>query len=908
MVDGPPDSGIDDDATLGSSVTGGVGDVTEGRRAAKLGDTIGRYVLLRPIASGGMGQVWAAWDPELDRNVAVKLLLPRKSGREEREALVREARALARLSHPHVVQVYDVGTWGDEVWVALEYLGGTPLDRWVKASPRSWSEVLAVVLDAGRGLAAAHVAGLVHLDVKPGNVVVGDDDVVRVLDFGLARRVASDSSPTDTGARSVGETAERMPRPAVGTIGYIAPELLLGGEPEERCDQFGFCVMAWEALVGVRPFSGRRRAEYERAVVSGAIGEPPPGTRVPARVLRVLRRGLAPRPEHRFPDMHTLLFALERARVSWTSRLAVPVGFGIAAVAGFVVLRPPSVEPPACDGGHAELAAVWTPERRAAVASAFAATREPYADSAWTTVDASLAGWGERWAAALDATCTSAAVRHEISEEVEQRKNACLRDQLLAVDAMASVFVAADHDVVERAAAAVRALPDPDACDDLDRLGHVDSSPREQGAARRLALARALLQAHRVGQAVEVVRALASDAEASEAHGTAAAAHFVWGSAETRRGAIEDAVGHFHRAVWAAELAGDDELRAESFTELVYTTGHLGHDFVRAHWYARQAAEIMTRIGATSGPRSMLEANVGTVLADEGRYGESVARYRDAIAMRLAAGFGADDVFATLMNNLGGAYQAQADYGAAAAWFTQAYALRVVLSGPDHPDVADVLVNQGNVLQLLGQDDAALADYTRAIEIVERTRGVDEPSLRIVHNDIAVVLAKLGRNDEALAHYRESLRLWRVLDEQHPMIGVVKHNIAEIQTTLGRYDDALVLEHEALDVLRRAYPAGHPYLVAVLSGIGRSELASGDADAAIAPLRAALDMAAHVEADPQLEGEANFALGQALDRVGRDRVLVAGHVRRARALLVEIGARGKPLLDELDAWTAARGI
>jgi tetratricopeptide (TPR) repeat protein len=260
------------------------------------------------------------------------------------------------------------------------------------------------------------------------------------------------------------------------------------------------------------------------------------------------------------------------------------------------------------------------------------------------------------------------------------------------------------------------------------------------------------------------------------------------------------------------------------------------------------------------------------------------------------------------MNNLGAAYLAQADHGAAAAWFSQAYVMRVVLAGPDHPDVGDVLVNQGNVLQMLGHEDAALAHYTRALEVVARTRGADEPSLRIVHNDIAVLLAKRGRNDEALAHYRESLRLWRVLDEQHPMLGVVRHNIAEIHTALGRHDEALALEHAAFVGLQRAYPGGHPYLVAVLAGIGRAELARDQPRAAIAPLRAALDMAAHVEADPHTEGDAAFALAQALDRLGREPALVHAHARRARVIFGELGARAQPQLAALDAWTAAREI
>lgn len=905
MIDRRSGSGIDDDATLGNSAARGVDDGGEARRTPKLGDTIGRYVLLRPIASGGMGLVWAAWDPELDRNVALKLLLPRKGGRTEREALVGEARALARLSHRHVVQVYDVGTWGEEVWVALEYLGGASLDRWVKARPRAWSETLELLLDAGRGLAAAHASGLVHLDVKPGNVVVADDGVVRVLDFGLARRVQAEALSSDTGdVRS--ERREHGTRAAVGTVGYIAPELMLGADADARCDQFGFCVMAWEALVGVRPFGGRGRSEYERAVLQGGVADPPAGTRVPRRVLRVLRRGLARRPDLRFADMDALLLALTRARTSWPARVAMPAALGAAALGAIAIVRGRADDVPACDGGRAEFSAVWTPERRTAIERAFAATSEPYASSAWATVAAEIATWGDEWVGALDGACASATSRPEAAQEVERLETACLRDQLLAVDALAGVFVVADRVVVENAGAAARALPDPAACSDPDHLVRVDALREDGDAARRLAQAHAQLQSYRLSSAIELAHAIATRAEADQTPGIAAAAHLVVGRAESRRGAVDESIAALHRAVWAADLAGDDELRADAFVELVFSAGHLGHDLARGRWYAREASEIMTRIGATSDSRSVLEANLGAVSADEGRYAESVARYRHAIDMRVAAGFAADDVLATLANNLGGAYLAQADHGAAAAWFTQAHALRVVLSGPDHPDVADVLVNLGNVLYALGQPEAALAHLERAVDVLVRTRGPDDPTLRVVHNDLAVVLAELGRNDDALAHYRESLRLWRRLDERHPMIGVVQHNIAEIHVASGRHHEALALEREAFTVLQRAYPEGHPYVATVLAGIGEAELARGKSVRALPPLRAALDMIAHVEADPQLEGDVSFRLARALTSLDREPTIARAYERRAREIYARLGPRTRTQLAALDAWVAAR--
>src|SRR3954453_18295126 len=155
------------------------------------GSAVGRYVVLERIGSGGMGVVYAAYDPELDRKVALKLLRPDRAGAVGEAALrlQREAQAIARLSDPHVVAVYDAGTLGEQVFVAMEFVEGRTLREWLKAEPRSWSEILKAFLAAGRGLAAAHDAGLVHRDFKPDNVLLGGDGRVKVADFGLARPV-----------------------------------------------------------------------------------------------------------------------------------------------------------------------------------------------------------------------------------------------------------------------------------------------------------------------------------------------------------------------------------------------------------------------------------------------------------------------------------------------------------------------------------------------------------------------------------------------------------------------------------------------------------------------------------------------------------------------------------------------
>jgi serine/threonine protein kinase len=176
------------------------GEVSPGREISEMSpraglltraDAIDRYTVLTLVGSGGMGDVYAAYDPQLDRKVAIKLLRARPHGRDDegQRRLMREAQAIAKLSHPNVVVVYDAGTFQDQVFVAMEFVDGHTLRYWTQAEARPWPEVLKVFGDAGRGLAAAHEKGIIHRDFKPDNVMIGADGHVRVMDFGLARMV-----------------------------------------------------------------------------------------------------------------------------------------------------------------------------------------------------------------------------------------------------------------------------------------------------------------------------------------------------------------------------------------------------------------------------------------------------------------------------------------------------------------------------------------------------------------------------------------------------------------------------------------------------------------------------------------------------------------------------------------------
>jgi WD40 repeat protein/serine/threonine protein kinase len=282
---------------------------------------IAHYTVIGTLGSGGMGIVYVAQDQQLGRRVALKLLRHATASEVARARLQREAQAMARLSHPNVVTVHEVGTFRGQVFLAMEFVGGANLRAWLHMRKRSWRETIATFIQAGEGLAAAHDAGIIHRDFKPDNVLVGDDGRVRVADFGLAHGLdldheeptpdSHDSSPSNSGIPL--DTPLTETGTIVGTPAYMAPEQHESTTKiDARCDQFAFCVALWEGLYGKRPFPGAGLAELRLALKENRIQHPADPGDVPPWLHRVILRGLAIDPNNRWPSMRELLVALAR--------------------------------------------------------------------------------------------------------------------------------------------------------------------------------------------------------------------------------------------------------------------------------------------------------------------------------------------------------------------------------------------------------------------------------------------------------------------------------------------------------------------------------------------------------------------------------------------------------------------
>ncbi|MBL4683425.1 MAG: serine/threonine protein kinase, partial [Nannocystaceae bacterium] len=398
---------------------------------------IGRFRISGELGRGGMGQVLAGFDAQLERKVAIKLL-HKEIGAEHSARLEREAKALAKLSHPNVVQVYEVGIHEDRLFVAMELVKGATLRAWLGDGKRSVAEVLALFVAAGRGLAAAHDAGLIHRDFKPDNVLVGDDGRPRVLDFGLARehwRRSEEPDPVsgppavqlddqlddqlDQLDDQLGWLDTRQPTmltsvgAILGTPAYMSPEQFMGAATSPATDQFSFCVALWEALYGERPFGGESMRALAAAVLSGRIDAAK--HRGPARLRRAVERGLATDVERRWPDMDALLAELEHIRTAPLRRkrsAVVGVALAIAAfTGGWSLLRDPAgvtsvagSGPIACPPAAQRTAGIWDDETRARLASRWG-DGPAYIRQWWQFESTMLDDWVADWTRIYEGSC-----------------------------------------------------------------------------------------------------------------------------------------------------------------------------------------------------------------------------------------------------------------------------------------------------------------------------------------------------------------------------------------------------------------------------------------------------------------------------------------------------------------------
>ncbi len=871
----------------------------------------GRYVLGEPIGAGGMGEVYSAFDPTLQRSVALKLVNPRgEDTRDAEERLRREARALARLSHPNVVPVFDVGTLDRRVFVAMERVDGQSLRSWIRQRTRPWREVLGVLLEAGRGLAAAHRAGVVHRDFKPSNVMVGEDGRARVLDFGLAFQVAidSESSVHDSESVSLRVPSDDLTETGVilGTPSYMAPEQFLGHEVDACCDQFAFCVTAYLLLYDHKPFAGQSLPELRRAVLAGPPLPPPRRSRVPRRVWRALRRGLARAPTERYPTMDDLLLALERAargrgRVGLT---AAVVGVGV--LLGGLALASRDAHDERCGDVEPRAEAVWGDERRQLVHEAFEATGLPYASAAWGEVDERLTQYVEGWVATRQAACREA-IDGVVATAGFDRRIACLERGLARAAALAQALERSDVRVVEHAVAALSSLPLVADCDDDAELARAEIPPElaPQAAAleRDLDDVEARLATHDdEDRTLAAADACAARAAALDLPALVARAQRARGSALRR---VDD--DHAARAAFEAAMAASAELgdaRGEIVAQIALVdvlSGPRLSDPEGAVRQARHAEALLARIEPD--PRLTLElrAVTGRALLDAGRPDEAEAVLRQVLEAR-AEGDELASILADARGVLGIAVARQGRFEESVELLRAALATREAQLGPDHPDVARMLGNLGSSLTQLGELDEAKAVLTRAIDVYTQAAGPKAKGLETLWQNLAALHRQRGEDQPSLDAMQRALDLVRDnRGPDDPSLGWMHSDMGTHLFSMGRMEEAQPHLLEAVRIFETSQGEASPGLVYTLSTLMQNYLRKEDpAGAAPYVARGLLLLERAERVEPAATGMLRYSIAMTMWELDDERPRALAIARQAVA---DARRSERPLEPQLAAMT-----
>ncbi len=757
-------------------------------------ETIGRYRVLGVLGRGGMGIVYEAHDPVLDRRVAIKLVRASRIAAhlDAGQRLIREAQAIARLSHPNVVEVYEIGRHDDRLFIAMELVEGTSLRRWLADAPRSRDEILAVLRQCGEGLAAAHRAGIVHRDFKPDNVMVSPGGRVRVLDFGLALPGEPTSGASDE-AFVVADDRLTQTGTAMGTPAYMAPEQFVGGDVDARTDQFAFCIVAVEALTGLRPFEGASVDELARRT-SNTHMDPHAWKDVPRSLARVLRRGLSAAREERWPDMDALLSALSGSRKWWA---AAAITGGIAAVTVVAWTTEAAIE---CTSEADLRARLWGDDAHARVQAAIMDTAVAHAEPTWERVRTELDERVDRWAVATGAACRAGGA-------ITTGEPACLERHALAIGAAIEALAGTDRTTVHNAARVVTTLPDVEAC-----LGRASASAVESTAAAdaraRLASALALEALGRYPDALAELDAAPDLADEPDPDGVAAQMQRTRGRIARGAGDGLAAAVAFERAYFAAMHAGRDDIAVLAAAELA-AEGAVGY---RDRWqWAGHARAGLARAGGRD-TAAAYDRAMCTLQRDSGALDDAAEHCKRALAETERATDGAIEERVAALRALADVRAAADDLSAARDLYARALETSEHAWGSEHPSVADALDDLARAELALDREDLARELAGRALALRERLAAEqgdasDDPRLARTWSVLASIDFEEQRYAAAREGFAKSLALQRrMLGDTHPDTAATWHKLALAQEEVGEKTAALASMAQAAAIEEQLHP------------------------------------------------------------------------------------------------------
>ncbi len=837
--------------------------------------TIGRFVVLERLGSGNFGTVWLAFDPKLQRRIALKLALAPTTDAHVRRRVFREAQAAAALSHPNVVAVHDIGELDGRIFIAMELVAGVTLAQWLRAGRRSWREIVAVFAAIGRGLQAAHDAGVVHRDFKPDNVLVGSDGRPRIVDFGLARGGTDElaaGAPARGGALASISTTAGGRGSMVGTPAYMSPEAFEGSDVGCASDQFAFAVALFEALAGSRPFAGSNVAALAAAVVRGQRA-PVKLRGVPRALVAAIDRGLSLLPSQRFASMAGFVAAIERAlgRRRRVALLAAAVAFACAGTS-VGVLAAPANDP--CERAGADADAMWGPSQAAAIeaqlgpqtAAGVVAAAERYAD---------------RWRRSRQDACTATMHRGAQSTATMDLRTACLRQRSVGFAAL----VTALGEGTAPPTAAIGWLEDGtralDRCDDTawlhavseqrllartERTSTLAGDARWEPLAEQLELARLEALLGHGARARTLAEAVAHEAAAANLRAIEADALTQIATVAMDQGELDEVEPMLDRATALALAAAPADVAIDALLRRVELDERRGRDRASARVRLDVAQALLERVPQDDARRSrVLEArgllaradgdpvaaeglltvalelgeaayaaghpnldglrnNLATVLLQRGRHARARALWQQVVIDVAARPDAPADAAAPAAFNLGVVALGLRDWDDAARRFADAGTSWSQAFGPDHPAVALALGGEGEALRQAGRLASARALQQRALAIREAALGPDHPDVAVALEELAELDRRERRFADAHARLDRAQRIRSAAQgDAHPDLAIALRMRASLWCDQGRPREALAAVTAALRL--RSKPGLDPSPIPELHAIALRAMA-----------------------------------------------------------------------------------
>ena len=845
-----------------------------------LGEALGRYILVAHLGSGGMGVVAAAYDPQLDRNVAIKWIRADRATPDFARRFEREAQTLARLVHPNVVRVYDAGIAGGRPFLAMELVDGLTLRAWLASEPRSTEDIVHVFIEVARGLAAVHEAGWVHRDVKPDNILVDRAGTARLADFGLASAIDSASANGLHGSSPSAASSNALA--AAGTPAYMAPEQC-DGTRDSRSDQWSWGTSLAEALDGSTSSVGERgeHGNTERGSAERGSAERSTAERaVSSRVRTVIARATSVDPEARFATMTDAADALVAAIAPATARSrwwpiaaigAIAIGGAITALA----IARSSSEVDSCLADAQMLARDWDATQTAVLAS-FAATGHPawrarlestaqsaraiatqWADASLVTcrahgraprVASAQASSPENSIAASGATSSPPGATQPTSRATSSRsgatqptsratssrpgaaQQACLAQQRDAARALFVELAHADRALVDQAPIAVSRLSRAELCADANVVERVHAAAAiEAPLAARLASLQARAALRKPAAIAQNLAQLAEDARAANAPQLEAEAKLLLGEMYSRLRDDAKARIVLEEAAQAAARAKDDRVAALARLLQAGQAALQTAKREEAETLANVARAAVERAGSPAELRAQLENVLGGLAWASGDYATALAHYQASVTARSEA-FGADDPrVAAAHQNVGGTLRKLGKNDEARVAHETALAILEKSLGPDHPDLANTVSSLGMLAADEQRFDDARAYLERARELRIASVGPDHPDIATSENNLGKLAKLRGDLPAARAHFERSLEI------QAAKFGADAVELALPLSGLGGVLGDMALWPEARRHLERAIAINeahrgkdHPALISMLFTLANVRGHQGD--------------------------------------------------------------------------------